>query len=136
MIGQRDNRLNHDMARDSHRIAEISHQDNTAMKTIALLAQRDSTDMRIIAWATLIFLPDTFTATLFSSTFSDFLPDADNPRIVSWWIWLYCVVTVLITGLVLLGWYHFSRRSRARTEDGMEKLKSIDDLVKNGTRDA
>ncbi|KAG6367499.1 hypothetical protein INS49_001689 [Diaporthe citri] len=121
---------------DSHRIAEISYQDNAAMKTIALLARRDSTDMRIVAWATLIFLPGTFTATLFSSTFFDFLPDDNNPRIVSWWIWLYCLVTVLITGLVLIGWYHFSRRSRAKTQDGMEKLKSSDGLDKFGTRGA
>lgn len=106
------------MARDSHRIAEISYQDNAAMKTIALLMQRDSTDMRIIAWATLIFLPGTFTATLFSSTFFDFLPDDNNSWIVSWWIWLYCLVTVFITGLVLLGWYHFSRRAEPRHKTG------------------
>ncbi|KAI7773202.1 hypothetical protein LA080_011616 [Diaporthe eres] len=136
IIGQRDNRLNHEMDRDSHRIAEITYQDNAAMKTIALLAQRDSTDIRIIDWASLIFLPGAFTATLFSSTFFDFLPDDKNPRIVSWWIWLYCLVTVFITGLVLLGWYHFSRRSRAKTQDGMERLKSSDGLDKFGTRDA
>lgn len=43
---------------------------------------------------------------------------------------------MLITGLMLLGWCHFSRRSRARTQDGMEKLRSSNDLVKSGTRDA
>lgn len=124
------------MARDSHRIAEISYQDNAAMKTIALLAQRDSNDMRIIAWATLIFLPGTFTATLFSSTFFDFLPDDDNPRIVSWWIWLYFLATALITGLVFLGWYHFSRRNRLKTQDGMNKLRSSDDMAIFGIREA
>lgn len=124
------------MSRDSQRIAEISYLDNAAMKTIALLAQRDSADMRIIAWATLIFLPGTFTATLFSSTFFDFLPDDNNPRIVSWWIWLYCLVTVLITGFVLLGWYHFSKRGRAKAQEDMEKLKSSDNLAKFGTPDA
>ncbi|KAK2600709.1 hypothetical protein N8I77_010224 [Diaporthe amygdali] len=130
LIGQRDNRLNHNMAKDSHRIAEISYQDNATMKTMSLLAQRDSSDMRIIAWAILIFLPGTFTAALFSSTFFDFLPD-DNPRIVSWWIWLYCLVTLFVTGLVLLGWYHFSRQSRFKIQ---EDLTSSDDLAKFGTR--
>lgn len=91
--------------------------------------------MRIIAWVTLLFLPGTFTATFFSSTFFDFLPDDNNPQIVSWWVWLYCLVTVLITGLVLLGWYHFSRRSRFKAGEGMRNLKEIDNLSKFGTRD-
>lgn len=92
---------------------------------IAVHAQRDSTDMRIIAWATLVFLPGTFTATLFSSTFFDFLPDDGNSRIVSWWLWLYFLATVLITGLVFLGWYHFSRTSRVRAQEDMENLKKF-----------
>lgn len=87
MIGQRDNKLNIDTA--------------TA-------ARRDSNDMRIIAAVTLIFLPGTFTATVFSTTFFNF--QNRSPGIVSWWLWLYFVVTIVLTLVVLAGWYYISKK--------------------------
>ena len=115
MIGQRDNLINMKMA-------ELSRQDNAAMKQVALLTRKDSTDMRIIAWVTLVFLPGTFTATFFSSTFFDFLP-GNETQIVSWWIWLYCIVTVVITVAVLVAWYRWSRKYNRRTLEDIENVK-------------
>lgn len=87
MIGQRDNRLNIETA--------------TA-------ARRDSNDMRVIAAVTLIFLPGTFTATLFSTTFFNF--QNRGSKIVSWWLWLYFVVTVLLSTVVIVGWIFISKK--------------------------
>ena len=87
MIGQRDNKLNIETAK---------------------AARRDSNAMRIIAAVTLVFLPGTFTATLFSTTFFNF--QYQSSRIVSWWLWLYFVVTVVLTLAVVAGWYYLEKR--------------------------
>ena len=55
MIATQNNSLNIKGTEMSIRIADDS-------KKIAILARQDSTDMRIIAVATLIFLPATFVA--------------------------------------------------------------------------
>src|SRR4051794_2668467 len=72
------------------------------------MTARDSTDMRIIAAVTLIFLPGTFTATLFSTTFFNFQHTVPDSRIVSGWIWLYFVVTVGLTVSVIVAWVGWS----------------------------
>jgi hypothetical protein len=116
MIGQKDNRLNIETAAASHQIAELSLRHNSAMKDmaedsrhIAMLTRKDSTDMRIIAVVTLLFLPGTFIATFFSADFFNFLPDAQE-QIVSKWVWLYFVLTIALTGLVFIGWFLTSRK--------------------------
>ena len=55
MIGTDDSRLNYEAAMASLRIAEDSRK-------VAILARQDSTDMRVIAGTTLLFLPATFVA--------------------------------------------------------------------------
>jgi len=44
--------------------------------------------------------------TLFSSSFFDFQP-ADRPEIVSHWIWIYWLITAVLTLAVLGAWYYF-----------------------------
>ncbi|KAH7077786.1 hypothetical protein BKA63DRAFT_601836 [Paraphoma chrysanthemicola] len=65
----------------------------------ALLAQQDNAlnhrygaDMRVIATVTLLFLPGTFVATLFSASFWDFSPGNQSSKVSSWsftysWPW-------------------------------------------------
>ena len=55
MIGTNDSRLNYEAAMASVRIADDSRK-------VAILARQDSTDMRVIAGTTLLFLPATFVA--------------------------------------------------------------------------
>ncbi|KAK5118184.1 hypothetical protein LTR85_008164 [Meristemomyces frigidus] len=103
LVAVRDNSLNHEVARASLRMAEDSRK-------VAILTRQDSTDMRVIAGATLVFLPATFVATLFSTDFFNFTPSkAASPSLVSKWIWLYLVVTVALTGIVMLIWRQVSR---------------------------
>ncbi|KAF2677254.1 hypothetical protein K458DRAFT_162992 [Lentithecium fluviatile CBS 122367] len=111
LIAQKDNRLNHSATRASCQIASDSRR-------IAILTRRDSTDMRIIAAVTLIFLPGTFVATVFSTGLFDWgsgdpTPagdDADEGRgkIISKYIWVYFMLTGVLTAIVLLGWGLFS----------------------------
>jgi hypothetical protein len=59
--------------------------------------------MRVIAAVTLLFLPGTFVATLFSASFWDFSP-GNQGAMVSPWVWLYWVVTAGLTAAVLCIW--------------------------------
>lgn len=43
-------------------LAKLARRDTKLNTLIATLARRDSTDMRVITWITLVFLPGTFTA--------------------------------------------------------------------------
>lgn len=58
--------------------------------------------MRVIAAITIFFLPATFTATFFSTTFFGFNADL-NGRIYSRWLWLYFVISVILTAIVVAG---------------------------------
>ncbi|KAF2799065.1 hypothetical protein K505DRAFT_356955 [Melanomma pulvis-pyrius CBS 109.77] len=115
LIGQKDNRLNILAANSSCQIASDSRR-------IAILTRRDSTDMRIIAAVTLIFLPGTFVATVFSTGMFDWgsgdpTPspnaggsgtDAGHGRTVSGYIWVYFMLTGVLTLVVLIAWVLFS----------------------------
>jgi hypothetical protein len=59
--------------------------------------------MRVIYIVTLIFLPGTFVATFFSTRFWDFGPSNQGSK-VSHWVWLYWVVTVVLTMFVISIW--------------------------------
>ncbi|OQU97329.1 hypothetical protein CLAIMM_03275 [Cladophialophora immunda] len=116
MIGQKDNKLNIETAATSQRIAEIGLFHSNAMKdmaedsrNVAILTRKDSTDMRIIAVVTLLFLPGTFMATLFSSGFFNFLP-GQSDQVVSKWIGLYFALTGGCTFVVFLAWYLSSKK--------------------------
>ncbi|KAF2030645.1 hypothetical protein EK21DRAFT_111738 [Setomelanomma holmii] len=76
----------------------------------ALLAQQDNAlnhrygaDMRIISAVTLLFLPGTFVATLFSATFWDFSPDNAGAKVSSR-VWLYWIVALALTAAVACIW--------------------------------
>jgi hypothetical protein len=67
--------------------------------------------MRLITVITLIFLPATFVATFFSTTFWDFSPDNRGAK-VTYWVYLYFVVTMGLTLLVVVVWRKFSALKR------------------------
>jgi hypothetical protein len=62
--------------------------------------------MRVIAAVTLLFLPGTFVATLFSASFWDFIPGNQGFKVSSY-IWLYWLVTASVTAAVLFIWRGF-----------------------------
>ena len=71
------------------------------------LNHRYGADMRLITAITLIFLPGTFVATFFSSTFWDFAPSNTGSKVSSW-VWIYWVVTIVLTLMVLVVWRFFN----------------------------
>ena len=131
MISQRD-------ADSSREIAATSLFHNQAMKDIAdesrkiaALTRKDSGDMRIIAGVTLVFLPGTFMATFFSSSFFKFLPDGTS-KVVSGWIWLYFVLTFVANAVVFLFWWYFSRQQAHDSQKVSQRAASDDAYIPTG----
>ncbi|KAF3000720.1 hypothetical protein E8E13_003248 [Curvularia kusanoi] len=100
-IAQRDSANSIRIAEAGTKLAETSHH-------IALATSRDSAVMRVITAVTVVFLPATFTATFFSTTFFNF-GAGDNGRVYSSWLWLYFVLTLALTAIVMGGTWVMSR---------------------------
>ena len=117
LSAQRDNSLSIQLAESSLQISEAMRSDNLAMKAIAensrIIAEeskilateslRKNDAMRSIAVVTMLFLPPTFIATLFSTSFFNF-QSRDGP-VVSPWIWLYILLTAVLTVVIQGLWF-------------------------------
>jgi len=136
-------------------MAETGIRSNTAMKTVAedsktvaLATLRDSAAMRTIAAVTVFFLPATFTAvcnsstfeytemllqnadlkqTLFSTTFFNF--QIPNSSVVSKWVWLYGLITVLLTVFTNVIWYSSTRAKDKEIKEKFENAEKNGDQV-------
>ncbi|KAF1810883.1 hypothetical protein P152DRAFT_86949 [Eremomyces bilateralis CBS 781.70] len=122
LISQRDSRIAAQTAEATRQVVCAQQRDSAAMRAIAedsnqvaALTRRDSADMRVIAGVTLLFLPATFTATFFSTGFFNFQGSSvgGGGATVSRWLWLYCVITIMLTIFVMVTWLVVSRRQRA-----------------------
>ncbi|KAF2735556.1 hypothetical protein EJ04DRAFT_491412 [Polyplosphaeria fusca] len=71
---------------------------------IAVASKRDSAAMKTIAVLTIVFLPPTFVATFFSMTLFNWTPQTPGDRITSKYFWVYWVVAIPLTALVLIIW--------------------------------
>ncbi|KAK0737151.1 hypothetical protein B0T21DRAFT_364564 [Apiosordaria backusii] len=90
---------------------QIGFQDTRTNMKIAAATRRDGNQMRLIALLTMIFLPATFLASLFSMTFFNW--DApEGEQIVSPYVWIYSVAVVPITAVVVGAWYYLTKRKR------------------------
>lgn len=130
---------------------------------MAKLTQRDSTNMRIIAGVTLVFLPGTFTAvstfhithldrvsvasqtfnqfvnichpqTLFSTSFFGFQPRITDPHVVSGWFWLYWVVTAPLTLFVLAAWLYVTHHENTKTNARLREKEDNEKRIDNGSK--
>ncbi|KAI3321994.1 hypothetical protein HD806DRAFT_523418 [Xylariaceae sp. AK1471] len=72
---------------------------------LALATSKDSRHMRTIALVTMVFLPGTFFATIFSMTFFNWQA-ADGESTVSSFFWIYIVFSVVSTAVTLLVYYY------------------------------
>ncbi|GAB1316486.1 hypothetical protein MFIFM68171_06696 [Madurella fahalii] len=91
---------------------------------IALEMRRDSRHMRSIALVTMVFLPGTFFASVFSMTFFNWDSDGSSADpILSHWFWIYVVFTFCATVMTIVLWWFFvvHRPSLARKAAGNEK---------------
>ncbi|KAF4537997.1 Magnesium transport protein transmembrane region [Lasiodiplodia theobromae] len=118
LFAQRDSRtnlemakVNHQMARDSARLAGAAKRDSSSMKTIAIL--------------TTVFLPGTFVSALFSTP----LVESDPSQ-----FWIYWAITVPLTGLVMGLWamwmYWINGKNRIKDEEAANAVESNEDKQK------
>ncbi|KAK0658358.1 hypothetical protein DIS24_g4751 [Lasiodiplodia hormozganensis] len=96
-------KANHQMARDSARLASAAKRDSSSMKTIAIL--------------TTVFLPGTFVSALFSTP----LVESDPSQ-----FWVYWAITIPLTGLVMGMWaswmYWINGKNRIKDEEAADAV--------------
>jgi hypothetical protein len=88
------------MAGEQRKLAHASKRDSTAMKTISLLGA--------------VFLPGAYLASVFSMSFFNF---QEGERTLSDQFWIYWIVTVPITVIVVAGWWIWERRRERMYEE-------------------
>ncbi|KAK4464070.1 hypothetical protein QBC42DRAFT_337177 [Cladorrhinum samala] len=87
---------------------QIGYQDTQANLRIAGATRQDSNQMRTIAFLTMIFLPGTFLASIFSMTFFNWSA-SDGETVVSPYIGIYFGAVFVITLLVVGLWVAYTR---------------------------
>jgi hypothetical protein len=115
-------------------------------RRLAHASRRDSTSMKILSLLGAIFLPATYLASIFSMSFFDFIPDNNGSDSsssssssgggsgdwspVSPLLWIYFVITIPLTLLIVVCWRWWDRRREARyaqedadIEVGIEKME-------------
>lgn len=111
-------------------ISKLAAYESRLSTRVAKESLKSSADMQVIAAVTLIFLPGTFIATLFSTSFWNLGPE-NKDSIVSKWVWLYAVVTIVLTLAVLVAWRVVSRLKRdsiGKLDMDLGKALAIDNL--------
>ncbi|KAK6525993.1 hypothetical protein TWF281_011035 [Arthrobotrys megalospora] len=86
----------------------VAQRDSQVQAEIGHAAQADSSAMKAIAIVTMIFLPSTSVSAILSTSFFDFKPQGDHT--VSNQFWIYWVVSIPLTVLVVAFWYVWDRR--------------------------
>ncbi|KAK5112394.1 hypothetical protein LTR62_004357 [Meristemomyces frigidus] len=104
LIQHHNEALNLDIATSSHRMMEAALKDNATMKTIAIM--------------TMIFLPSTAVASFFSMGMFDWGASGGRGgaegQVVSKWLWIFFVIAVPLTGLVIGLWWVWLKRHERR----------------------
>ncbi|RGP81740.1 hypothetical protein FLONG3_125 [Fusarium longipes] len=96
---------------------------------IALATNQDSRHMRSIALVTMIFLPGTFFASVFSMGFFEW--DADSGTVsVSKSFWIYAVLALVCTALTVAAWWYLGvyRHKRRKNVSSLLETGRISNL--------
>ncbi|RDL30390.1 Uncharacterized protein BP5553_10268 [Venustampulla echinocandica] len=116
LIAQRESKLNFEMAGDQKRLAWATKRDSSSMKGLSLLAT--------------VLLPGAYLSSIFSTTFFNFQNAQDMTSVISPRFWIYWVVTVPVTCLIVGLWYMWEKRRMMRYEredmdldDGAAKME-------------
>ncbi|KAH8194203.1 hypothetical protein TruAng_011634 [Truncatella angustata] len=113
IIAQVESRVNIDIASQQHVLANASKRENNSMKTLAILGS--------------IFLPGTFISSMFSMPFFNFDSDMNGP--VSNSLWIYFVILVPLTVLVVGIWWVMDRRQVTEFKEDIEAAdKRLEDI--------
>ncbi|KAK3389266.1 hypothetical protein B0H63DRAFT_463294 [Podospora didyma] len=101
ILDQRESRLSLELAIQQQRMADSSRRDSISVKTLTLMGS--------------VFLPGAFMSSLFSTTFFDFGIDMNGP--VSTRLWIYFIVTVPLTAVIVCSWFHFDKKLTQKVVD-------------------
>ena len=105
---------------------QAQNQNDMLMNTrIAASTKEDSISKKTSTFLTALFLPGTFIAALISVTMIDWLPDSQEGTsgdsassrggiVTSKYYWIYWVLTVPVTALVMTGWYFWYRHANRK----------------------
>lgn len=115
--------------------------DNRLSARIAVSSGRDSTAMKTLAFITALFLPGTYTATLFSMSMFEWQASPSNSPSTSSSsstvslsnkFWIYWATTIPLTIAVVVGWrlwwVHEDRTYSAQLADEVEGMVARDDV--------
>ncbi|KAI1248066.1 hypothetical protein MGN70_010315 [Eutypa lata] len=137
IIGQVESRLSLEIATQERLLAGAIRRDSISMKTLAFLGAT--------------FLPGTFLSSIFSMSFFDFKQGEslrsteERPLMtivfigtVSSQLWIYFVIMVPLTGMVLGGWWKYNQVSFKRVErdraDTEAQVDYVEDFVRQKIR--
>lgn len=116
IIAQKESKLNFQMAGEQRKLAHASKRDSAAMKTISLLGA--------------VFLPGAYLASVFSMTFFNF--QASDGPVVSSQFWIYWVVTIPVTVVIVGVWYLWEKKREARYNiEDLDLEKGSEDMERN-----
>lgn len=133
----------------SHKVySGIAQRDSSLAHEIGIATSRDSAVMRVIAAITMLFLPATFTAvsacssacakvpisdmrqTFFSTSFFDFNVDPSK-HVYSTWLWLYWVVTLVLTTVVMAVAFLWWRRKENEMAERSRENRQLTNCEKS-----
>ncbi|KAI9152193.1 Notoamide biosynthesis cluster protein M' [Paramyrothecium foliicola] len=98
----------------------IAHAGNDLNSQIAIAAGLDSSAMKTLAFVTIVFLPPTFVATMFSMSMFNWQDSAELGTVVSSKLWIYWIVSIPLTIIVILGWLLWWRNQKSYYEGRYE----------------
>lgn len=108
---QKENAIALQYSRMAQEQNDIALQDVRLNTKIATSTKKDSIAMAIFTFITALFLPGTYVASLFSMSMFDWLHDDSDKTTVSPLFWVYWLVTIPLTAVVLGGWWIWYKRA-------------------------
>ncbi|OIW24940.1 hypothetical protein CONLIGDRAFT_690602 [Coniochaeta ligniaria NRRL 30616] len=113
IVSLRESTISTMLAAQQKRLAEVTRQDGASMKTLAFLGS--------------LFLPGTFLASIFSMSFFDFGGDMNGS--VSTSAWIYFVVSMPLTALIVGAWWKFDRHSNKANRQDWHDIEAGMDVI-------
>ena len=113
-ITQQEARLSIQVAQDSRNLASATREDSNAMKTLAAV--------------TVVFLPSTSVAALFSMPMFHWHPENAGNSLVSKDFWIFWLVSIPLTVMTLGSWFVWIRiQARRHRNNDVEQKVSLED---------
>ena len=90
-------------------IAKKSQRTADESKSVAVETRRDGTSMKTIAGLTMIYLPSTFVATIFSTGFFNVAASGSGNLTISREIWKFIIVAAVLIVLTITVWIFLNK---------------------------